>query len=148
MDLIKELTNYKKKDKNLKLSRTDNKSVLLMLKNLGKLPRDFKDDFILPLLFYKNQDIRFWAVKTLGKTKNKKNLKLLEKIAWQDCSTEVRREAVSSIGRLRSKVAIPALLKFLKESDPKIVLQAVRGLLVFKEEKKSLSSTKDFEESS
>ena len=134
MDLIKELTSYKKKDKSLQLSQTDSKNILLMLKNLGKLPEDFKDDAILPLVFYKNQDIRFWAVKTLGKTKNEKNLKLLEKAAWQDCSTEVRREAVSSIGRLRSKTAIPTLLKFLKESDPKIVLQAVRGLLVFKGE--------------
>ena len=137
MDLIKELTNYKQKDKNLKKffqSKTDSKSILWMLKNLGKLPKDFKDNFILPLLFHKNQDIRFWAVKTLGKTKNKKNLKLLEKVAWQDFSTEVRREAVSSIGRIKTKLAIPVLLEFLKESDPKIVLQAIRGILVFKEE--------------
>ena len=137
MDLIKALTNYTKKDNSLKKnSKTDNKNILLMLKSLGKLPKNFKDDAILPLLFYKNQDIRFWAVKTLGKAKNKKNLTILEKIAWQDCSTEVRREAVSSIGRLRTKIAIPALFKFLKESDPKIVLQAIRGLLVFKEEAK------------
>ena len=139
MDLIKELEKYSQKGTNFKKffkSTADNKSILLMLKNLGKLPKNFKDDFILPLLFYKNQDIRFWAVKTLGKTKNKKNLKLLEKVGWQDCSTEVRREAVSSIGRLRTKIAIPTLLKFLKESDPKIVLQAIRGVLVFKEDKR------------
>ena len=58
MDLIKELTKYKQKDKNLQKifkTQTDNKNILRMLKSLGKLPRDFKDNFILPLLFHKSQ---------------------------------------------------------------------------------------------
>ena len=46
----------------------------------------------------------------------------------------VRREAISSIGRMRNKNAIPILIKSLKDSDPKIVLQAIRGLLVFNDD--------------
>ena len=48
-----------------------------------------------------------------------------------DESTAVRRESVSAIGRLRSKKTIPPLFKFLKDQDPKVVMQAIRGLLVF-----------------
>src|SRR3989338_8966468 len=44
----------------------------------------------------------------------------------------VRREAVSAIGRMRSRKAIPILLDTLNDQDPKIVMQAIRGLLVFK----------------
>ena len=108
------------------------KKLLLALKALGRLPKDFDASQIKPLIFSKNQKIRLWAVKTLGKTKNKHNLNLLEKIAKQDHSTEVRREAVSSIGRLKHKSSVPVLLELLKEPDPKIILQAIRGLLFFK----------------
>ena len=61
---------------------------------------------------------------------------MLEKVAYQDESTEVRREAVSSIGRIKDKVIIPILIKFLNDDDPKIVLQAIRGLLTFRAEPK------------
>ncbi len=110
------------------------KSALSALKSLGRLPENFDDRWIRPLAFNNSQKIRLWAVKTLGKSKNKKNLRLLEKSAKEDLSTEVRREAVSSIGRLKNKIIIPVLLELLNESDPKIILQAIRGLLAFKKE--------------
>ncbi len=44
----------------------------------------------------------------------------------------VRREAVSAIGRMRTEEIIPYLIEILNNSDPKIVCQAIRGLLVFK----------------
>jgi len=58
-------------------------------------------------------------------------LPVFTKYAGNDESTEVRREAVSAIGRLRNERAIPTLIKFLTDSDPKVVMQAIRGLLVF-----------------
>ncbi len=118
------------------------KTILSTLKSLGRLPENFDDSWVQPLSFDKNQKVRLWAIKTLGKSKNKKNLKLLEKVARKDKSTEVRREAVSSIGRLKDKTAIPILLKFLNDTDPKIVLQAIRGLLVFKKEQEVFKQLK------
>ena len=112
------------------------------MQSLGSLPKNFDDSWVQPLLFDKNKKARFWAVKTLGKTKNKSHLRLLEKIAKQDDSTEVRREAVSSIGRLKDRVIIPVLFEILKEEDPKIVLQAIRGFLAFKKEPKVLARLK------
>lgn len=53
-------------------------------------------------------------------------------IALTDSSTMVRREAVSSIGRMRDKNTIPYLIELLSSEDPKIICQAIRGLLVFK----------------
>ena len=110
----------------------DNKSVLFILQNLGRLPRDFDDGWVQPLLFNPNQKIRLWSAKTLGKVKSEQNIIALTKSASGDESTEVRREAVSSIGRMRAESAIAVLTEFLKSDDPKAVVQAIRGLLVFK----------------
>lgn len=137
--LTREQINHYKKERNGELTRyveahSDNKSVLFVLQNLGYLPNDFDDNWITPLLSNKNQKIRLWSAKTLGKTKKEKNIQALKRTALQDESTEVRREAVSSIGRLKTETIIPVLLEFLRDDDPKIVLQAIRGLLAFKQD--------------
>jgi len=118
------------------------KEVLFILQNLGHLPHRFDDGCIIPLAFDKNQKIRFWAIKTLGKTQNTKNLDLLEKVARRDEATEVRREAVSSIGRLRDEAIIPVLIQFLNDPDPKVVVQAIRGLLTFRTQPKVVRALK------
>ncbi len=135
--LTKEQISYYKNRSNGELARfvktnSDNKSILFILKNLGHLPQHFDDAWIAPLLSSCNQKIRLWSAKTLGKTRKEKNVQILLRTALQDESTEVRREAVSSIGRLKTEMIIPVLLEFLDDGDPKIVLQAIRGLLTFK----------------
>lgn len=120
--------------KNLIKGKTDGKHILFLLKNLGHLPSNFDDTWIIPLLSNKSRQVRFWAAKTLGKTQKEQNIPILQNIAQKDESTEVRRETVSSIGRLRSKNSIPVLLEFLEDEDPKIILQAIRGLLVFQDD--------------
>ncbi len=117
--------------KDLIKENSDSKSILFLLKNLGHLPQNFDDTWIIPLLSNKSRQVRFWAAKTLAKTKKEDNMPILQNIAQKDESTEVRRESVSAIGRLRSKNSIPVLLEFLEDDDPKIILQAIRGLLVF-----------------
>jgi DNA modification methylase len=78
--------------------------------------------------------VRLDLVKELGRRVDENYSKLYIKIALQDKSTVVRREAVSSLGRLRNKKYIPTFFEILHDSDPKVVLQAVRALLVFKTE--------------
>ncbi len=75
---------------------------------------------------------RYVAVRHLGRAVSLDLLPHLRKVAQEDADTMVRREAVSAVGRLRSEVAIPTLLHLLGDRDPKVVLQAIRGLLVFK----------------
>ncbi len=111
---------------------SDSKSLLFILKNLGYLPKNFDDRWVASLLSNRNQNVRFWSVKTLGKTKRKKNIHILRRVAKKDEATDVRREAVSSIGRLKTQAIVPVLFKFLNDDDPKIVLQAIRRLLTFK----------------
>jgi DNA modification methylase len=110
----------------------DNRQILLVLENLGHLPVGFDGDVLLPLLQSPNKDIRFWAVKNLGKLKNEKFLYVFFGVAQSDRDSMVRREAVSSIGRIRERSTIPYLEQLLNDVDPKVVLQAIRGLLVFK----------------
>ena len=118
--------------KKLVESEQDDKNIVFILKNLGYLPNDFDADWVQELLNSKNKKIRFNAVKTIGKLKNENHITVLLQIAKKDSSTDVRREAVSSIGRMRSQKAISALTEILCDHDPKIVSQAIRGLLVFK----------------
>ncbi|MCD8297434.1 MAG: HEAT repeat domain-containing protein [Prevotella sp.] len=103
-----------------------------ILENVGRLPASFDADCIIPLLYNKNVNVRYWAVKVIGKLKSEKYLETLYKIANEDESSIVKREAVSSIGRMRLQKTIPYLKQMLSNDDPKIVCQVIRALLVFK----------------
>lgn len=123
-------------------SNSDSRSILFILENLGYLPKDFDEAWVLPLLSNRNQKIRLWSAKTLGKVKKSQHINVLLQSATKDDSTEVRREAVSAIGRLKIKATIPVLVNLLKDDDPKVVLQAIRGLLNFKNDKAVVSELK------
>lgn len=113
-------------------STRNSADLVFILENLGTLDASFEESCFVKLLSHDNKDVRLWAVKNLGKLKSHKLLSLFAKIVETDSSTEVKREAVSSIGRMRNSDAIPILVKILQNRDPKIVCQAIRGLLVFK----------------
>lgn len=102
------------------------------LEKLGRLPKDMDGYCFVELLRNDSEKIRILAVKSIGKLKSEVYLPVLFETAKSDSSTLVRREAVSSIGRLRSEEGKRYLVSFLADSDPKIVCQAIRGLLVFK----------------
>jgi len=110
----------------------DNWELLFILENLGFLPSNFDGEQLIPFTHHPNSDIRFWTVKNIGKICKAHYLRLLYEIAKHDPDSMVRREAVSSIGRMRLKPAENMLISFLSDDDPKVVLQAIRGLLVFK----------------
>lgn len=104
------------------------------LEHIGRLPSNFDCSCFLPYLEHENHKIRQLAVKNIGKVHPIEFLDKLVKIGKGDPNTMVRREAVSSIGRMKSEQAKNTLKKFLNDTDPKIVCQAIRGLLVFKGE--------------
>jgi len=110
----------------------ESRELFFILENLGYLPNGFKGEVFVPLIVHPNDSVRFWAVKNLGKISNPDFIGLLLRTAKYDKDSMVRREAVSSIGRMRTKQTIPYLIELLDDSDPKVVLQAIRGLLVFK----------------
>ncbi|MDR0644017.1 MAG: HEAT repeat domain-containing protein, partial [Treponema sp.] len=115
-------------------NRRNNAYILNTLENLGRLPRDFDGRRLLEFLDNENSAIRFLAVKNLGKLKNDAFLVFLTRVAKNDPDTNVRREAVSAIGRMRKPDTKEILFAKLIDSDPKVVCQAIRGLLVFKGE--------------
>lgn len=107
--------------------------LLFTLKNLGKLPDGFDGQLFVPLLEHQNPKIRCLAVKNVGKLKDISFLTKLVAFAKAEKNTIARREAVSAIGRLKTENAIPFLTQFTTDTDPKIILQALRGLLYFRE---------------
>jgi len=107
--------------------------LVFILKNLGQLPTDFDSAWLYELAKHNNSDVRLLAVKNIGKLADEQHLSLLAEISKNDQDTNVKREAISAIGRMRSQKAKPFLMETLKNKDPKIVCQAIRGLLVFKE---------------
>jgi hypothetical protein len=115
-------------------NRANSAYVLNILEKLGRLPHDFDGNWLLEFLNNESSTIRFWAVKNLGKLKNDAFLVFLTQVAKNDPDTNVRREAVSAIGRMRKPDTKKILFAKLKDSDPKVVCQAIRGLLVFKGE--------------
>ncbi|MHC6203651.1 DNA methyltransferase [Breznakiellaceae bacterium SP9] len=110
----------------------NNANLQAILENLGRLPSTFDGSWLIKLLDNESSSIRFLAVKNLGKLKDDSFLVFLSKVAANDSDTNVRREAVSAIGRLRKSNSKEILFDKLKDPDPKVVCQAIRGLLVFK----------------
>lgn len=108
-------------------------TLLFTLENLGRLPKGFDGEVFLPLFAHPNPKIRCLAVKNVGKLKDEAFLEAVSAFARAEKNTLARREGVSAIGRLKTEKAIPVLRQFLTDADPKIILQAVRGLLCFKE---------------
>lgn len=113
------------------LQNQNDGTIVYILEKLGRLENGCSKDPLLYLLNNQNEKIRALSLKNLAKLSDVSLLPVFTKYAGNDESTEVRREAVSAIGRLRNEVAIPTLINFLTDSDPKVVMQAIRGLLVF-----------------
>ena len=115
------------------LSNTKDNTILYnVLKNLGRLPDNFNGDYLIPLLSHENDKIRLLTIKNLGKLANNKYLSVIINFAKNEANTMIRRESMSAIGRMRSETSIPILTDMLSDKDPKVVIQAIRGLLVFK----------------
>jgi len=106
-------------------------TIVYVLEKLGRLENGYSKQPLLNLLDSNNETIRSLALKNLAKIGDVSLLDTFVKFAKQDESTEVRRESVSAIGRLRNEKTIPVLIKLLSDKDPKVVMQAIRGLLVF-----------------
>ena len=111
----------------------DEATLLSLLDNLGKLPSGFNGELFIPLFTHTNPKIRMLAAKNVGKLKDEKFLTELSQFAANENNTFARREAISAIGRMRSEKAIPILMRYLTDKDPKVILQSVRALLYFKE---------------
>ncbi len=135
--LTKERIEKLKKSNNGELSsfiqhQMDNKKIVFLLERIGYLPSNFTGKCLIPLLNNPSDNLRLLAVKNIGKLCNDFYLDAILKVLKHDQDSMVRREAVSTIGRMRSRKAVPILLDTLSDQDPKIVMQAIRGLLVFK----------------
>jgi DNA modification methylase len=120
---------------NLVNAQRDVGTIVFILESLGQLPADFHADFLYNLLSHNHAQVRLNAVKNIGKLTEKSDTKPLLALYQNETDTGVRREIVSSIGRQRKCINKPILYDFLNDEDPKIVCQAIRGLLVFENDK-------------
>src|SRR5574344_1694992 len=120
---------------NLVKTQRDVGSINYILGNLGQLPNDFQTDFLYKLLEHQHPQVRLNAVKNIGKLNGKSDVDSLFALYNKETDTGVRREIVSAIGRQRKCKNKPLLYSFLNDSDPKIICQAIRGLLVFENDK-------------
>ncbi len=119
--------------------RNSVKSLLQVLEQLGRLPPDFDPTPMLPLLDHPHAEVRLAAVKGLSRLENPNLLPLFTERVQKESNTQVRRELVSAIGRLRLPEAIPLIGDLLSDPDPKVVLQAVRALLCFRDHPRAQS---------
>lgn len=111
---------------------THNESTTVyVLEKLGRLNNDSVIKPLIILTHQPNDKIRYLSIKNLAKLKDRSLMKLFIEYASKDESTDVRREAVSAIGRLKHEDTVEALVRFLGDEDPKVVLQAIRGLMIF-----------------
>ncbi len=105
------------------------------LDRLGRLDSNYDIKPLMNLLKHDNDKVRSLAIKNLAKIGDDNLATIFVNVVEKDKSSSVRREAVSGIGRLRNIANKQVLLKYLSDSDPEVVMQAMRGLLVFKQDK-------------
>jgi len=116
-------------------SQRDVGTINNILESLGQLPSGFESDFLYELLEHQHAQVRLNAVKNIGKLNGNSKISSLYELYKKETDTSVRREIISSIGRQRKVENKPFLFETLNDEDPKIVCQAIRGLLVFEKDK-------------
>lgn len=121
----------------------ESNTIVEQLERLGKLPADTDPAPLMQLAQHPSPKVRAAAAKNLAKLENPSLLGFLVECARKEPNTMARREFVSAIGRLRYPPAIPHLIHFLQDVDPKVVLQAIRGLLCFRQDTEVLSRLQD-----
>lgn len=120
----------------------DNKSIVFILENLGHLPQNFDGSFLIPLLNHSYSKIRLLAAKNIAKLTSFNNTSVLLNTYKNETDTGVRREIVSAIGRMRNPNNKKLLINLLEDNDPKVVSQAIRGLLVFENDNEVIEKLK------
>jgi len=110
--------------------------IVEVLQQIGRIEDNFDIEPIKKLAYHTSPDVRLLAIKNLAKVKDKDIVNVFIKIYKTDNNTSVRREVISAIGRQRDGNNTDFLIQILTENDPKIVCQAIRALLVFKDNKK------------
>lgn len=119
----------------LRLAYTqESNAIVEQLEQLGKLPADTDPAPLMQLAQHPDPKVRTAAAKNLAKLENPSLLTFLVECARKETNTMARREFVSAIGRLRHPSAIPHLIHFLQDIDPKVALQAIRALLCFRQD--------------
>jgi len=123
------------------MNKTDVKK---RIKNTDVLKEDSQDDLINLFYNYDDTDTRILIIKKLGRLKGNDLVGFFHKIVRNNQSEKVRKEAVSSIGRRRDiDIAKDILVSYLNDYNPEIILQAIRGLLVFKNDPDIIKILKD-----
>lgn len=110
------------------------RTLLQALETLGRLPSDFDPKPLIRLAHHPHEQVRLTVIKALARLENPQLLGFFCERLAQEAATLVRRELVSAIGRLRMPEAIPILTNALNDPDPKVVVQAIRGLLIFRDQ--------------
>lgn len=118
----------------INMENQSDKSLIATLEDLGYLPNGFQGDFLFNLLEHLNPKVRFLAAENIAKLNQIKSLEPLWNPFNQETDTTTRREIISAIGRLRKPQNKPYLFEILQDEDPKVVCQAIRGLLVYNDD--------------
>ena len=123
------------KGEDLRFSKNQSdKNLISTLEGLGYLPKNFEGDFLYHLLEHKSPKVRLLAAKNIAKLNQLNSLECLWSAFQKENDTGVRREIASAIGRLRQPQNKPYLFEILLDKDPKVVCQAIRGLLHYEKD--------------
>ena len=82
----------------------------------------------------KNSDQRVSAVTALALITDNPKAATMAEQALQDQNPDVRAAAATSLGTMKAKGSVPALIKALGDSDPKVIMSAAHSLVLLDNE--------------
>jgi DNA modification methylase len=116
------------------LGKNMNKTKLNKINALFGSPTQENIDFLKMQVSEGTESSYIAALKVLGSYKDKSLTPFFLSILTNDEPQLKRREAMSCLGRLRDeKTALKIIVPFLKDGNPDIVIQAIRALVLFKD---------------
>lgn len=130
-----------------KISLESDYEIVIFLEKLGfaKELDETLFETLMTLSAHKNKKIRYLAVKNIAKLKKTDFIEHFYNHCLNETDSDVKRECVSLLGRMKDKRCIPFLITLLRDANPEIILQSIRGLLLFKQNEAVHSELKKLE---
>jgi len=119
------------------INQFNKKEIIKKLKEINENRRVNKENltYLEECSRHSDKNIRLLTIKVLGRLKDKSATSILIARLNDERNEKIKKETVSSIGRMRDFTNKKVLFELLNDKNPEVTLQAIRALLVFKQEK-------------
>ena len=119
------------------------KEQLSFLRSIGKIKSSFSNyDMITATYKDSEEKLRYEIIRTLSKMADSNLLNFYKSAIKSEPVSETKKRNCICYRQVKKRKTIPLLTELIGDNDPNVTLQAIRGLLVFKDDQKIIKLLK------